>query len=359
MQTIAWSIVSDEPIQNHAVVVQYQRGDEIWKTLALDLDPDASYTFDTSQVPNGSPYYFRVLLLEDTDTDGLYETYIDKDTSITSVSIYNEAVITGWIMGTVRDTSGVAITKAKVCVILSEDDDESFTQKCELTNADGQYVIAVAAGTYQVQATKTGYQSQTSLVTVSDYQGALMDFFIEKTTDEVEEVDTDTAVRYAVDDLIHQGRVGALVTIDKNTVVERYSTMTVDILKNQPEQITITVSDDADANPTTLAVFISDDTFQEGELEIEFDGDPIAQMSLAQFLNQETISEAMYVLLATSEGTFALVLIPGFSTHTITISSIVEALTTPLALMIYGVVVAVMVAVTVLPIVSIERKRKR
>ena len=357
MQTIAWSIVSDETLLNHASVVQYQMGDDIWKTLALDLDPYESYTYDTSQLPNGSPYFFRVLLLEDTDTDGVFDTYVDMDTSTTPVNIQNDAVITGWVIGTVRDTSGIPISKAKVCVILSDDDEESL--KCELTTTDGQYVIEVAAGSYQVQATKTGYQSQTFSVIVSEYQGALMDFFLEETTDEVEETDTDTAVRYAVDDLIHQGRVGALVEIDTETVIERYSTMTVNVLEQSPEKITITVSDEKNATSTTLAVFISDDTFPNEDIEIKYDGAPISQMSLAQFLNQEISAEPMYVLVATSDGLWGLVFIPGFSTHTITLSSVVEALTTPLALMIYGVVAAVMVAVTVLPIVTIERKRKR
>lgn len=359
--TIAWTIHSSNQLNAHAVLVQYQLEGEPWKTLVSDLDPYQPYTFDTVQIENGGPYFFRIILLEDTDQDGVYETFIDQDTTTNGVFIDNEQVNTGWIIGNVRNQQGAILQKAKVCVILSEKQLYN-AQKCVITDSQGQFSIQITEGTYTVQASKLGYQPQTLTSTVLKNTGTLIDFTLKSISSTPQSSDADVAVSYAVSELIDEGRVGALLSFSSKTtspIIERYSTLAVNISSLSSEEITVMVSDDDSASSTIVTMFIADDVFENNQFRVSYDGNQIPQMSLTEFLHPTNLSEPMYATVSVSDGEYVLFFIPHFSVHTITLSKIVEALTTPLALMIYAVTAGVMIALTVLPILSIERRRKR
>lgn len=91
---ISWEIHGQLPIIPLTVSIQYRYGDEKrWVTIVDDCDLRSPYRWDTTEVPDGFPYWVRVILRGDPDLDGVYEKVIGEDTSDGPFAIVNGEIV--------------------------------------------------------------------------------------------------------------------------------------------------------------------------------------------------------------------------------------------------------------------------
>jgi len=89
-QNITWNITGELPFKPFAVTIQYKNETCDWTTIIEDReDISTPYKWDTTTVSDGDNYLIKVILKEDFDINGTYETYWDNDTSDETFIIKN------------------------------------------------------------------------------------------------------------------------------------------------------------------------------------------------------------------------------------------------------------------------------
>ena len=126
---------------------------------------DAAGMYTIDDVSPGS--YQLTASKEGYQTSSLTANVLSRTTAVADFSL-NEVIVPGSITGSVIDaTDGSTIVGATV----------TDGTRTATTDATGKYTIAnVAPGTYQVTATKEGYESLTSSVTITSGAASVMDF---------------------------------------------------------------------------------------------------------------------------------------------------------------------------------------
>ena len=134
------------------------------------------------------------------------------------------------------------------------------------------------------------------------------------------------------------GDIGAFMTIDQNNkIITSFSDdLTIDLnLKN--ELVSFTVSADDGASATILVIRIGEGVLSDlDNLVVTYDEDIIDEVfDVEKFFDLEGNTDLGWLRFLTITGLYIFIRVPHFSTHTITISSIIDVLSGPYAIMIY------------------------
>lgn len=209
------------------------------------------------------------------------------------------------------------------------------------TNAFGRYDVALSPGTYNVVASR-GLSSDNKNVHLLENETKEIDFVLPVST-----------VRKMIDDSITEGNVGGELTVkvvdDKpvETEIILYNGVSITPVDISSNKVSLTVSGDEGMLGKTIAInapqSILDDSKQ---LTVMYDAEQINMANdIADILNpNDDGSLPEYYVVTENGGKQVLVSIPHFSEHSITVSSVIEALGGTTVIAAY-VVIAVVAAV--------------
>jgi len=208
------------------------------------------------------------------------------------------------------------------------------------TNEDGQYVQAVPPGIYSVKASKQGYETSTKYnIELKENTAIGVDFNLVESIEPTEE--KGGVAEYIIGDQIEDGNVGA--EIDAEHVTLYAADLDVNILEAKPGEISFNVVGEGEG--TLIAIYI-DGVENQDDVLLTYDNVKIERTSdVLSFLTPQN-TEVGWVLLPTErEGEYVVLLYTEFSEHTVTITSIIEAVGGIDAVILY-VVIATIVAIT-------------
>lgn len=260
-----------------------------------------------------------------------------------------------WVFGVVVDSSGAELNNVQVCLINEEE-----ISHCDYTDTQGLYQIEVTPGSYTMHALKDGFTPGiVSDVIVLKDEAIEVDITLEQ---DISSAETDETIlaEYAVQHAIDAGRVGATITIPSATIetdplIQYYADeYTIDIIESE-EIISFTVSAE-DAPGRFFIIFIDDDVVSNSKIKVTFDEEVIEKMSISYFLNPQESDQSGYVVLSASDGIYACVWVPYFSTHTITIESVMEGIGGVLAVLFYILILSIIGIVYFIPIWFVQKK---
>jgi len=251
----------------------------------------------------------------------------------------------GWIFGVVSNTSGFLLENASVCAVI---DDSGTTSICKFTNDQGKYQILVPAGTYTIEANKEEYETSTkSNIIVEENVAIEVSFVLEKSE---EEPITDENQKL-INEAIKAGNVGGEIIIQDDGSEEiRYADISITLQNIDTENNKITLLVAGEETAKTIIITIDENVIEVGNIIVEYDGIVIKEADdIEDILNaRDDGSLPEYYMITDKEERKLLVSIPYFSEHTITISSIAEAVSGIIAITIYLVFcIVVAIAATV------------
>jgi len=195
-------------------------------------------------------------------------------------------------------------------------------------------------GTYEIKASKMGYESQTKTVTIDD-NSAELNFLLNATAlsyvfNEIFEsvnVSFDNVSNYfktiiQIDNAIVNGDVGCRIVINENngSYVHIYNdNLTIKATNITDNKISLKISNDTNTTGKTIEIQVNRELFYDSEnLIIEYDGEEIRMADdLDDVLNpNDDGSHPEYWIVYDANGTHILVSIPHFSEHEITVYSL-------------------------------------
>jgi len=265
------------------------------------------------------------------------QDYLSTEESIIIHNTIEEIEPFGWIFGSVYSDDGKNILGVEVCAsrIGVSSSDCALTQEQDGTI---YYYLLLPPGTYSLQASKTGYVTKTiSKILVGDREAIQADFILEETGTPADNQDS------YIDDIIEEGLVGAEIRIGKQTgsTVKYYSyeTISVDIDTPTDTSIELTISAEDNTSGKIFITSIENTVFSSSELELLFDGQEIQEISVDDLATLQDSENPVYAIYqAEGEDTIVYVYVPHFSTHTITISSIIKTVSIILLFTLYAAV---------------------
>ncbi|MCX6666358.1 MAG: carboxypeptidase regulatory-like domain-containing protein [Euryarchaeota archaeon] len=296
------------------------------------------------------------------------EGYQSASIQITILLQQEEEEPQGWIYGLVQeDPSSDILSDVSICAVLSS---TGMTVKCTSTDVSGQYMISLPPGTYTVTATKPEYLSNTKQIVVEDLKAIEVTFHLEKKQQMPPPSQvTDTTitssieyVEYLIGKETSRGSVGARADVTKNT--DPSITTYIDGLHIDPnitgESVRFTMSADDGTQGTIIVFRIGEGVLADlDNIQVIYDTEAINEESdVAAFFDVQHSSDPAWLRVLTTSGLYVFVRVH-FSTHTITISSIVEAINLVFILTVYSIMSAIIFITFISPILvnSIRRGR--
>ena len=272
---------------------------------------------------------------------------------------------TGWIFGIVSNTSGQPLEGASVCVNLTE-----VTQDCELTDEEGLYQLLVPTGSYTVEASKEGYELETETVVVEENQAMNINFQLEKSGEDVEPV-ADEKIQQ-LNQAIEDGFIGGQLRFKKEgqqiSYEEiRYDEISFTLIKVDLSQYQISFIVDGEIpEGKTIVVKLESSVFPTDNLfDIKYDGVSIKEaeggfLDILDPTDDGALPQYYMFIEESTESMFFLISIPRFSEHTITITSIVQAIGGIIAVLLYITIGLIALSIFVGPIITgvIQRKMR-
>ncbi|MCX6666051.1 MAG: PQQ-binding-like beta-propeller repeat protein [Euryarchaeota archaeon] len=267
------------------------------------------------------------------------EGYQLASTPITVLYQQEENEPQGWIYGLVQDGSRNSLSGVSICAIL---EDTGVTIKCEQTDNAGNYVFSIPLGTYTITANLQGYEPAIKQNKVVPENMAVDANFVLQTkqSTSIQTSDTTTAsVEEFIKTKASLGMVGGRVEVTKNeeSIISSY----IDGLHIDPnttgESVRFTVSADDGTRGTILVIFIGEGVLSDLDtVDLAYDDVSIAEESdVAAFFTIHDNPDPAWLRVSTTSGLYVFVRIPHFSTHTITISSIIKAFSGPITILLY------------------------
>ncbi len=319
---------------------------------------------------NGEAYY--------TETDGtaaITAPQVEEDTGylITAskadylpnaiwIAVLNKDIVLeeGWIYGIVSDSSGSALEGVSVCIMIFG----GTTSKCTSTDRQGGYNILVQAGTHTVIASLYGYEvSIKSDITVNDKTAIGVNFILEEIEDFEHETSSDVneqLMQAAIGSAIEDNEMGAEISLlDSTQEIKIYrDDLNIEILKASEEEISINVAGEEDT-PSIFAIHIPKSSILDiTNINVTYDNLSIEMGSLNSIFNLHAEEPSYGVLITKNEAgeqvLNVIVSVPGFSEHTITISSFASI---PAKVMQYT-EIAIVAALVIITLAAIFMLRK-
>ena len=256
----------------------------------------------------------------------------------------------GWIFGSVYNAEGEHIEAASVCVQVSDDKKE-----CTATDEEGHYQIYVQIGDYIVEVKKEGYVTQTKTVTVLDKQAFNLDFTLE----EPEDIQIPDENIILIENAISQGNVGGTITFVEEVEEIYYTTSLyiteVDLIVTEitENKISLIVSADETVPGNTIIIKIYEKVFSSDDFEIALDGESIPEadnITDILYAHDDGPFAEWYILKNPNGGELIFLSFSHFSEHTITISSVVEAISILTAIMLFISITIVAILIFIVPV---------
>jgi hypothetical protein len=327
-------------------------------------------SFDTIVTSNGEPIENVNVTFNDknkiTDSNGLVsftapnvttntqyaiiaksEGYEDDETTI---MVLNKKERQGWIYGVVFSIStSLPIENVKI--------EASKGQKSwsVYTDENGRYLLSIPVGIYNLVASKEGYEASTkNNITIDDKTAVEVNFILEST----ESRQPTGVIDFLIQNQIKEGRISAEID-PKELHVTLYSDE-VDVNITESKELSkggISLIIAGEGPGTIIAVYLN--LSDKEELVVTYDGEEINETTdLESFFNNNN-NESVYVLLPSTDLKNVLfILIPEFSEHIITISSIEEAVNIITTLLTYLAILVIVGLAIIAPIVYIDRKER-
>ena len=194
-------------------------------------------------------------------------------------------------------------------------------------------------GTYEIKASKMGYESQTKTVTIDDNSAelnfllnatALSNVFneiFESVNVSLDNVSNYLKTRIQIDDAIVKGEVGCRIVINENNknYVHIYTdNLTIKATNITDNKLSVKISGDENTTGKTIEIQVNGELFYDSEnLIIEYDGEAIRMADdLDDVLNpNDDGSHPEYWIVHDVNGTHIIISIPHFSEHQITVYS--------------------------------------
>ena len=331
---IVWRITN--PSNNPSIVdIYYKIGDNNWIILAENVDSNSNlYEWNTITVSGGYPYKTKIVLKEDSNSDGSYETILSSDISDSSFGVDNSEDKIGWINGFVTEEINneiIPVENARVVLIIS-DDGKVITSKSTLTDETGKYNISSSFGTFKIKVSKQGYISKTKEnQTIWPNYETIANFTLVKGDDAIK----DTTFLYnenreLIDAKIRQKNVGGEISItykedisDFEKFIVIYDSINVNLETIEKGNMSLSIDGNETSGGKTIVLNFDIDFFESENLEIYYD-DQLIEMAddIIDILNpNDDGSNPEFLLTMGSNGTQILISIPHFSQHHISISS--------------------------------------
>jgi hypothetical protein len=243
------------------------------------------------------------------------------------IAVLNEEIIVaeGWIYGIVTNSTGSPLEDVSVCVMLFG----STTSRCTFTDKQGGYNILVPAGTHTVIANLNEYQVNIkSGIPVEDKTAFGVNFILEKIEEsgpplDVNEQLMQAAIRAAIEDDEMGGEISLL---DSTQEIKIYrDDLNIEILELSNEEISFNVAGEEDT-PAIFAVHMPTTALLDvTNINVTYDNISVELGSFDSIFNLQA-EKPYYGVLITANDSGEPVLniiisVPGFSEHTITISS--------------------------------------
>lgn len=268
------------------------------------------------------------------DITATKEGYIGDKVTIT---VLNQKEQQGWIYGAVYNNSQVPIEDVSVCAMPSDSDTIS---KCAFTDQNGSYILSLPVGTYTVEASKKGYETSTKYnITVEENSAIEINFQLqEEQAPSTEGTDSNKEfIEWAIDREASEGKIGGKIyTSPDGDNITYYSDEITIELNSTEETVSFTIGAENGTNGTIIVIYIGEGVLEDlDNVNLTYDGLPIQEITdVAAFFGTQG-PDPIWLRVLTLEGLYVFVRIPKFSTHTITITSIVETITDVTAITFY------------------------
>lgn len=280
-----------------------------------------------------------------------HEGYTTATKTVTILNHPEQPSDRGWVFGVVYNITGEPVEDATVCILLSTDE-TGATRQCTFTDNQGRYNSKpTLIGTYTVEVTKDGYITTTKQVTIQKNSAQAVDFTLESSG----HTSPPDSTRVQINNAIKNGTVGGEITVNKTGGNINYQqTIYTDItitpldLNVTEKKISLRVTGNESTGSTIVITLEQNLMFDPANIEVDYDEQKITRTAdnLADALNpNDDGNTSEYYIIQGSNETLLFVSIPHFSGHTITISSVVEALggiTAVIAYIVIGTVAAVL-----------------
>jgi outer membrane protein assembly factor BamB len=313
--------VDENPIANATVE---------FNTELFSTDITGKVTVTAPQVEQNTQYSIQVSCLG----------YLPATSTIT---ILHQREKQGWIYGVVSDTNGTLLTDALVC-IFTDIETLDTSKQCTYTDTQGQYVKSFPIGTYVVEASKQGYQSETRTnITIEEKKAIAVNFNLRKITNNTTPVDTQQKL---INEAILEGSILGTMTFASEQQEIHYTTVvylsdsTLTITQIQKNSISLVVSSENEGG-STIVFNIEEGVFSTDNLGLLLNGRQIKKAgSFEEVLHPTNANEPEWFIQEkpSHQGSWLLLYIPHFSQYQITIYQIVEAISKIILGSIYGVI---------------------
>jgi len=332
-------------------------------------DDNNLYSLDTTTLPDGHPYLIKVILKQDNNEDGIYETTISEDASDNTFAIDNSVTHEGSIYGIVTeelDDAIIPIENARVYVIIS-DENGVITSKCAFTDENGEYEISISSGAFTLEVSKESYITSTvEEVIVWTNEATEVNFVLQSgiETEPGRFPTFESENSELIEESIKDHKVGGEITIqleenqiDYEQYIFIYNGVTITPEDIDEGSISLIINGDENSGGRTIVINVAQDVFGlEEELVIEYDGELIELADdITDILNPDDDgSHPEYLITIGANGTQILVSIPHFSQHFVAIYSLTtEELVQYLEISVIAGMIVIIVAA-----ISMFRKRK-
>ena len=329
----------------------------------------AQVTFHaTTYVTNSSGKVALIAPLVDTTTpyslSAQLTGYQSATTTITVLNVEQPSEEKGWVYGWVANANGGMLSNAKVCALIPG---KNTTGLCTFTDDQGRYDIHVPIGTYLVQASRHGYDtnSMPNVVVQENYAIEINLVLQPQPVSTIPTNENRDIIQAVIDAGIATKKITGTLEVQpakQNYTLTIYNdNLSADVLSINLSDVVFSVA--ATNFPGTIFAVRLDNQKNVADIAVTVDNTSLKQIGLSEILDVDS-SEAVYArMLETSSGettTYCLVYLPHFSAHQVTITSIlqqVHGFGGIIAVAVYATVALIALIILLVPIMHIERKR--
>jgi len=319
--SVSWSISNLEGDSYSSLSLYYKISDGEWISIIENHENiENAYSWDTTTVEDGDNYWLKLVLKQDQDFDGVYETKIGEDISDSAFSILNEVITVQGVFGIVQTEEYSPVDETMVCVKLI-DENAILKTYCDYTDEKGEYQITFPAGIYLIEVSKFGYITNSSIITVEENAYLWKNFIIKKITDvdfNDPTLEDELLLDYIIADEVKSGNAGAKIVSETGEVSIYSDEVNVEITQLEEDSISFSVEASAD---TSKKLFFIDIEEMENFI-VEYDGEELEQKNLDFVLTTDS-NTPVYAMISEDQ---IVVLVPSFSKHSITVTSIIKTL---------------------------------
>lgn len=328
---------SDEVTENNDFTAKITRSDTGLpvENVEVTFDDTTSFTDENGQVS------FTAKSVDDDTVVTISASATGFEPTSKQITILNQVETKiGWLYGGVYESSGVSIPEAKIKILST---DTSVT-----TDETGRYNVPLTVGFYSIEVSKSGFQTYTEEnVEVIKNSAIEYNFYLEKL--EKPEGEESGVVDYVIQTFIDEGDVG--LEIDATSTdpqITSYADIEVNVTESNPlseGRISFTFSGEEESGK--LLVIYTAGVDDPDKVVVKYD-DVIIERSkdIILFFSAQNNKDSWAIFPTEQPGKYVILFkISHFSEHTITISSVIDALGGITAVTFYAVLSVVAVIV--------------